>query len=77
LGAFLKAQECNSLLPVFTNNLKGSLKYCDKIDASYSVEKLLPAVFGLFEDLAPYIVYSSRVTNSPKWTPLLNKKFVH
>jgi hypothetical protein len=41
-----------------------------------ALKKLLPAVFGLFEDLAPYIVYSARVTNSPKWTPLLNKKFV-
>ena len=92
----MKKEECNSLLPVFTNNLKGSLKYCDKICEKFmempltALKKLLPsipkckqAVFGLFEDLAPYIVYSSRVTNSPfiimstdKWTPLLNKKFV-
>ena len=85
----MKKEECNSLLPVFTNNLKGSLKYCDKICKKFmerpltSLKKLLPsipkckqAVIGLFEDLAPYIVYSSRVTNSPKWTPLLNKKFV-
>lgn len=92
----MKKEECNSLIPVFTNNLKGTLKYCDKVCEKFikmpltELKKMLPsipkckqAVFGLFEDLAPYIVYSSRVKNSPfiiltsdKWTPMLNKKFV-
>ena len=89
----INEEQCKTLSPDFTNDLDASINYCgDKCtkDLRHTNIPEMPdagckqVVLGVFEDLAPYLMYNRKypetspfiLLSSNKWTEELNKQFV-